>query len=280
MDTATTIAEVRMQVAAWRKAGKTIGLVPTMGFLHEGHQSLIKQAAAENDEVVVSVFVNPTQFAADEDLDSYPRDLAQDQKLSTAAGATLLFHPTTAEMYPPGFNTYVEAFGVTEVLEGASRPTHFRGVTTVVTKLFNIAQPDRAYFGQKDAQQVAVLEQMVRDLNMPITIVRCPIIREGDGLARSSRNSYLSAEERQAAVVLNRSLALAKQLLDAGERNANVILEQMAALITKEPLAAIDYLKIVDNQTLRDVETINTTVLIPIAVRIGKTRLIDNMIYG
>lgn len=280
MQLVTTIAEVRELVNAWKQAGKTIGLVPTMGYLHEGHQSLIQKAHAENDEVVVSVFVNPTQFGVNEDLSSYPRSIENDQEKSTAAGASLLFHPAVDEIYPAGFHTYIEAFGVTEVLEGASRPTHFRGVTTVVGKLFNIVQPTRAYFGQKDAQQAAVIEQMVRDLNFPVEIVRCPIIREADGLAKSSRNVYLSPEERQAALILSQALDLAQSLLEKGETSAEKIIQAMTEKIQQEPLAMIDYIKVVDNQTLQDVAKIEKPVLIPLAVRIGKTRLIDNVVFN
>lgn len=276
----TTIKEIREIVSEWKKAGKTVGLVPTMGYLHEGHQSLIRQAHAENDEVVVSVFVNPTQFSANEDLSSYPRDIENDLEKSREAGASLIFHPEVSEMYPDGFNTYIEAFGVTEVLEGASRPTHFRGVTTVVGKLFNIVQPDRAYFGQKDAQQAAVIEQMVRDLNFPVKVVRCPIIREEDGLAKSSRNVYLSEEEREAALVLSQSLKLAKEMLEQGEQSAEKIKQTMTEKIQQEPLAEIDYIKIVDHRSLQDVAVIEAAVLIPIAVRIGSTRLIDNFVFG
>lgn len=280
MQLVTTIAEVRELVNAWKQAGKTIGLVPTMGYLHEGHQSLIQKAHAENDEVVVSVFVNPTQFSVNEDLSSYPRSIENDQEKSVAAGASLLFHPAVDEIYPAGFHTYIEAFGVTEVLEGASRPTHFRGVTTVVGKLFNIVQPTRAYFGQKDAQQAAVIEQMVRDLNFPVEIVRCPIIREADGLAKSSRNVYLSPEERQAALILSQALDLAQSLLEKGETSADKIIQAMTEKIQQEPLAMIDYIKVVDNQTLQDVAKIEKPVLIPLAVRIGKTRLIDNLVFN
>ncbi|MGM0216147.1 pantoate--beta-alanine ligase [Enterococcus sp. AZ109] len=276
----TTITEIRKIVTEWKKAGKSVGLVPTMGYLHEGHQSLIQKAHAENDEVVVSVFVNPTQFSANEDLSSYPRNIENDLEKSREAGASVIFHPDVSEMYPEGYNTYIEAFGVTEVLEGASRPTHFRGVTTVVGKLFNIIQPDRAYFGQKDAQQAAVIEQMVRDLNFPVAVVRCPIIREADGLAKSSRNVYLSAEERQAALVLSHALKLAKKMLEQGEKSAATIRHAMTEKIQQEPLAVIDYIKIVDDRTLRDVRVIEAPVLIPIAVRIGNTRLIDNFVFG
>ncbi|MBO1308064.1 pantoate--beta-alanine ligase [Enterococcus sp. 669A] len=276
----TTIKEIREIVSEWKKAGKTVGLVPTMGYLHEGHQSLIRQAHAENDKVVVSVFVNPTQFSANEDLSSYPRDIENDLEKSHEAGASLIFHPEVSEMYPDGFNTYIEAFGVTEVLEGASRPTHFRGVTTVVGKLFNIVQPDRAYFGQKDAQQAAVIEQMVRDLNFPVKVVCCPIIREEDGLAKSSRNVYLSEEEREAALVLSQSLKLAKKMLEQGEKSAEKIKQTMTEKIQQEPLAEIDYIKIVDHRSLQDVAVIEAAVLIPIAVRIGNTRLIDNFVFG
>ena len=252
MKTVKTIEEVRNQVKAWRQAGQSIGFVPTMGALHEGHRSLMEKAKQDNDHVIVSIFVNPTQFSPNEDLASYPRKLQADQALCSAAGVALIFHPEVEEMYPAGFNTYVESFGVTEVLEGASRPAHFRGVTTVVLKLIQITQPDRVYFGQKDAQQVAVVQQMTRDLNIPVDIIACPIIREADGLAKSSRNSYLNPAERQAALVLSRALKLAQEQLSAGVRNSQALIQAMTAEIASEPLAKIDYIEIVNQKTLQN----------------------------
>lgn len=276
METVTTIEEVRQQVRQWRQNGETIGFVPTMGYLHEGHQSLMAAAREANDRVVVSIFVNPLQFGPHEDLANYPRDLSHDQEVCGAAGVDLIFHPSEAEMYPEGFDTYVEAFGVTGMLEGASRPTHFRGVTTVVSKLFNIVTPEDAYFGQKDAQQVAVIRQMVRDLNIPVTIHPCPIIREADGLAKSSRNVYLSSEERQEALSLNKALIIAKEALNEGQTSAPKIIGQLIRSFTFYPSAEIDYIKMVDPVTLTDLQEVADEVLILLAVRIGKTRLIDN----
>ncbi|MGO3602734.1 MAG: pantoate--beta-alanine ligase [Enterococcus malodoratus] len=279
MQTLETIQAVRKQVNLWRQAGETIGLVPTMGALHAGHQSLIERAAKENDHVIVSIFVNPTQFAPNEDLTSYPRKLEEDQALCEKAGVEVIFHPEPQEMYPSGFDTFVVVHGTTEVLEGASRPTHFRGVTTIVLKLLQIAQPDRAYFGQKDAQQVAVIQQMVRDLNVPVEIIVCPIIREADGLAKSSRNVYLNPAERKAALVLSRALNLAQQRLNAGTREPKELIQLIIEEISKESLAKIDYVEIVDQKTLQKVETINAAILVPIAVYIGNTRLIDNFYW-
>lgn len=279
MQTLETIEAVRKQVNLWRQVGETIGLVPTMGALHAGHQSLIERAAKENDHVIVSIFVNPTQFAPNEDLTSYPRKLEEDQALCEKAGVEVIFHPELQEMYPSGFDTFVEVHGTTEVLEGASRPTHFRGVTTIVLKLLQIAQPDRAYFGQKDAQQVAVIQQMVRDLNVPVEIIVCPIIREADGLAKSSRNVYLNPAERKAALVLSRALNLAQQRLNAGTREPKELIQLIIEEISKESLAKIDYVEIVDQKTLQKVETINAAILVPIAVYIGNTRLIDNFYW-
>jgi pantoate--beta-alanine ligase len=244
--------------------------------LHEGHQSLIRKAATDNDRVVVSIFVNPTQFAAGEDLTTYPRDLAQDQFKCLEAGADLIFAPSVSEMYPSGFNTYVTTFGISELLEGKSRPTHFRGVTTVVTKLFNLVQPNKAYFGQKDAQQVAVLQQMVRDLNQNIDLVVCPIIRETDGLAKSSRNTYLSTEARQQAVVLSQALALAETLISNGELKTSNIITALETHIQTQSLTKIDYIKIVDPATLQDINIITTDILLLLAVYVDQTRLIDN----
>lgn len=275
MKIVSTIEEVRAQVREWKKEGKTVGFVPTMGYLHEGHASLM-DAAGENDKVVVSIFVNPMQFGPNEDLASYPRDLEHDAKVCEAHGVDLIFHPTPEEMYGDNFYSYVDMDVLTKELCGLSRPVHFRGVCTVVAKLFNIVTPDKAYFGQKDAQQFAVIKRMVKDLNMPLTIVGCPIIREEDGLAKSSRNTYLSPEERKAALVLSRSIFLGKKMVEQGEKDCKKIKEAMTAEIEKEPLAKIDYVKIVDLSTMQQVETTEHGVLAAIAVYIGKTRLIDN----
>lgn len=274
----STIDEVRKQVKEWRKEGQTIGFVPTMGYLHEGHMSLI-DAAGENDKVVVSIFVNPMQFGPNEDLASYPRDLDHDAKLCEEHGVDLIFHPTPEEMYGDSFYAYVDMNTLTQELCGLSRPVHFRGVCTVVAKLFNIVTPDRAYFGQKDAQQLAIIKRMVKDLNMPLSIIGCPIIREEDGLAKSSRNTYLTSEERQAALVLSRSIFLGKELVEKGERDCTKIIAAMTAEIEKEPLAKIDYVKIVDFDTMQQVKKIEGGILTAIAVYIGKTRLIDNFMY-
>ena len=271
MKIVSTIEEVRAQVKEWKKEGQSIGFVPTMGYLHEGHMSLI-DAAGENDKVVVSIFVNPMQFGPTEDLASYPRDLEHDAKLCEEHGVDLIFHPTPEEMYGDQFYSYVDMDVLTKELCGLSRPVHFRGVCTVVT-------PDRAYFGQKDAQQLAVIKRMVKDLNMPLTITGCPIIREADGLAKSSRNTYLSIEEREAALVLSRSIFLGKEMVEKGERDCKKILAAMTAEIEKEPLAKIDYVKIVDLDTMQQVEKIDRGILAAIAVYIGKTRLIDNFMY-
>ena len=278
MKIVSTIEEVRAQVKEWKKEGLSIGFVPTMGYLHEGHMSLI-DAAGENDRVVVSIFVNPMQFGPTEDLASYPRDLEHDAKLCEEHCVDLIFHPTPEEMYGDQFYSYVDMDVLTKELCGLSRPVHFRGVCTVVTKLFNIVTPDRAYFGQKDAQQLAVIKRMVKDLNMPLTITGCPIIREEDGLAKSSRNTYLSPEERKAALVLSRSIFLGKEMVEKGERDCKKILAAMTAEIEKEPLAKIDYVKIVDLDTMQQVEKIDRGILAAIAVYIGKTRLIDNFMY-
>lgn len=272
------ISKVRAAVKAWKKEGLTVGFVPTMGYLHEGHKSLIDAARKENDRVVVSIFVNPMQFEPTEDLESYPRDLKKDAALCEAAGVDIIFHPEPEEMYADGFCSYVDMNGLTTELCGKSRPIHFRGVQTVVLKLFHIVTPDRAYFGQKDAQQLAVIRRMVKDLNVDTTIIGCPIIREADGLAKSSRNTYLSEKERQAALVLNHSLKAGKALVDAGETRASVIKSAITAEIEKEPLAKIDYVDVVDFDTITPVETLTGSILVAIAVYIGKTRLIDNFI--
>ena len=272
------IKELRSLIKEWKRKGLSVGFVPTMGALHEGHESLIKKAVLENDKVIVSVFVNPTQFGPNEDFDSYPRDINKDLNLCTNAGAALVFNPEPSEMYFENKSTSVSVSNLTNVLCGAKRPGHFDGVCLVVSKLFNIVTPDKAYFGQKDAQQVAVLKRMVRDLNIDVEIVPCPIIREEDGLAKSSRNTYLSEAERTAALVLSKSLNIAKELLENGERNADKIKEIMKEEIIKEPLAKIDYVEIVDSDSLENVENIEKSILVPIAVYIGKTRLIDNYI--
>lgn len=272
-------ADVQAQTLAWKRAGLTVGLVPTMGYLHEGHASLIKRAAAECDRVVVSVFVNPTQFGPNEDLESYPRDFEHDKALVAECGAHLIFAPTPDDMYAPGAATWVTVEGLTKELCGRSRPIHFRGVVTVVNKLMNIAQPDRAYFGEKDAQQLAVIRRMVKDLNMPVEVVGCPIVREADGLAKSSRNTYLNAAERQAALVLSRSLAEGKKLLEAGETDAQTVCARITEVINAEPAARIDYVQAVDADSIEPVAAVNGTVLFAIAVYIGKTRLIDNFYW-
>lgn len=273
------INEVRNLAKKWKRQGLTIGYVPTMGALHEGHESLIKRAVDENDKVIVSIFVNPTQFGPNEDYDSYPRNIEKDLELCKKAGAAAVFNPEVSEMYFENKSTSISVSGLTDVLCGAKRPGHFDGVCLVVSKFFNIVKPDRAYFGQKDAQQVAVLKRMVRDLSIDVEIVSCPIIREKDGLAKSSRNTYLNSDERKAALVLSRSLKLAKDLLDKGERDANKIREVIVNEINKEPLSKIDYVEIVDSEDLINVTTIKRNILIPIAVYIGKTRLIDNFTY-
>ena len=280
MQIVKTIEEVRSAVKQWKKEGLSVGLVPTMGFLHEGHKSLIECAVRENDRVVVSDFVNPTQFGPTEDLASYPRDLDRDAKLCEEAGAVLLFNPEPEEMYFDDRTTSVNMEGLTKELCGKSRPIHFSGVCTVVSKLFNIVTPDRAYFGEKDAQQLAVIKRMVRDLNFDIEIVGCPIIREEDGLAKSSRNTYLSEEERKAAVILNKSLKIGKEMIENGETNVEKVKEAIVKNLTTEPLAKIDYVEIVDFNTIEPIKTVKKPILTAIAVYIGKTRLIDNFIIN
>lgn len=273
-----TIEEVRQQVKEWRKNGNTVGLVPTMGYLHEGHQSLIKKSVEQNDKTVVSVFVNPMQFAPTEDLESYPRDLNADAELCTETGADLIFNPEPEEMYKNGFCSFVDMIGPTAELCGKSRPIHFRGVCTVVSKLFNIVQPDRAYFGQKDAQQLAVIKRMVLDLNVPIEIIGCPIIREDDGLAKSSRNTYLNDEERKAALILSKTIFMGKKLVEDGLTDAKELVRLMKENIESEPLAKIDYVEVVDFNDISIKDEISDNTLVAMAVYIGKTRLIDNFI--
>ena len=279
MIVAETISDVKKYVREWKKNGETIGFVPTMGFLHEGHASLIKKAREQNDRVIVSDFVNPTQFGPNEDLEQYPRDFDADCKLCEGIGADLIFHPTPEEMYGKDHYTKVHVDTLTTGLCGAVRPVHFDGVCTVVTKLFHIAEADRAYFGQKDAQQLAVVRRMVHDLNYNIEIVGCPIIREEDGLAKSSRNTYLSADERKAAVILSASLKEAKAAIDAGEKDLGKITALITEKIKTEPLARIDYVSAVDFNILQPKQKLDgEETLIAIAVYIGKVRLIDNII--
>ena len=272
-----TIAEMRK---ARHLVSDPVGLVPTMGYLHEGHLSLVRLARKENSLVVVSIFVNPTQFGPSEDLASYPRDMTRDLQLLEEEGTDLVFAPSAGKIYVHGFSTWVDVEQVTEHLEGASRLGHFRGVATVVAKLFNIVQPDRAYFGQKDAQQAVVIKKMVAELNMDLDIVLGTTIRESDGLALSSRNSYLNTEERQAATVLYKALSMAKQLWQEGETNADVLRHEILLLIQQEPLAKEDYVSIADASTLDELTVVDHPTLASMAVRIGKTRLIDNMPLG
>jgi pantoate--beta-alanine ligase len=275
MEVVKTIAEFRSLRAS---LPEPLGFVPTMGYLHEGHLSLVRQAKAENKSLVVSIFVNPTQFAPNEDLDRYPRDLEGDLSLLEKEGVDIVFAPSAEEMYPPVFSSRVEVDKLTRRLEGASRPGHFAGVTTVVAKLFNIVQPTRAYFGQKDAQQAIVIKKMVADLNINLEVIVLPTVREPDGLAMSSRNSYLNAEERQAALVLHRALMLVQGLWSQGEKDAEKLRNEMAKLIGKEPLANIDYISIADIKTLEELKELKTPALVSMAVKIGKTRLIDNVV--
>ena len=273
-----TVDEVRAQVKEWRKEGLSVGLVPTMGYLHEGHQSLIKKSVEQNDRTVVSVFVNPMQFGPTEDLESYPRDLEADARLVESTGGDLIFNPEPEEMYKDGFCSFVNMTGLPDALCGLTRPVHFKGVCTVVNKLFNIVKPDRAYFGEKDAQQLAIIMRMVKDLNMDIEIVGCPIIREADGLAKSSRNIYLTPEERKAAVILSKSVALGKKMVADGEKDAKKIVTAMKELINSEPLATIDYVEMVDMDTMEAIDEVKGHVLCAMAVKFGKARLIDNFI--
>jgi pantoate--beta-alanine ligase len=262
------------------KLPEPVGFVPTMGYLHQGHLALVRQARAENPSVVVSIFVNPTQFGPQEDFARYPRNPERDLALLEKERVDLVFMPTAEEMYPPKFNSWVEVGGITEKLEGASRPGHFRGVATVVAKLFNIVQPDKAYFGQKDAQQLIIIKKMASDLDMNLEVIAVPTVRESDGLAMSSRNTYLNPEERKQAVVLYQALKLAQKLNTEGEKDAESIRQQMTALIQKQPLAKIDYISIADAETLDELDKIKPPALVSLAVKIGKTRLIDNVVMG
>jgi len=277
MKTLTTLPEL------WQARAdlpEPVGFVPTMGYLHEGHLSLVRRARAECASVVVSIFVNPTQFGPNEDLDSYPRDLPRDLALLEAEGVDLVWTPTPEVMYPPGYQTWVTVDEITQVLEGARRPGHFRGVTTVVAKLFHGVQPQKAYFGQKDAQQARVIQQMVRDLNFPIEIVVCPIVREPDGLAMSSRNVYLNPDERRAATVLYRGLSAAKAAFEAGERDADRLRQIVADMVNAEPLAELQYVSCADPDTLQELHGPVERALLSMAVFVGRTRLIDNFLLG
>ncbi|WP_448376360.1 pantoate--beta-alanine ligase [Fervidobacterium sp.] len=273
-----TVAEMKKLSNEILKSGKTIGFVPTMGYLHEGHLSLVETARKENDIVVVSIFVNPTQFGPNEDFSRYPRDLERDLRLLEPLGVDYVFNPPVEEMYPSFYSVYVEETELSKYLCGASRPGHFRGVCTVVAKLFNIVKPTRAYFGQKDAQQFRVLRRMVENLNMDVEMVEMPIVREVDGLAMSSRNVYLNEEERKEAVRLYKSLLRAKELIDSGERDVKNIKQEMFKIL-EHPLLRIDYVEIVDEKTLTPVDNIDRKVIIALAVFVGKARLIDNMIF-
>ncbi|MDD6764202.1 MAG: pantoate--beta-alanine ligase [Firmicutes bacterium] len=279
---ANTISQVRDQVRQWRREGLTVGLVPTMGYLHEGHGSLVGKAAEDCDRVVASVFVNPTQFAPGEDLASYPRDFERDCEILEKQGCSMVFHPSVDEMYPDGngkTDTYIEILNdMPKQLCGRTRPNHFRGVCTVVGKLFNIVLPDKAYFGEKDAQQLAIIRRMVRDLSYGIEIVGCPIVREPDGLAKSSRNIHLKPDERKAAAVLYRSLKIAEEMASDGEKSSKAVTDAVRAEIEKEPLAEVEYVSAVDSLSMEPVETVGKGTLIAIAVRIGQTRLIDNCV--
>ncbi len=271
-----TVGEMR----AARARVADLGLVPTMGYLHAGHLSLVKRAKAENTAVAASIFVNPTQFGANEDLSRYPRDLPRDLGLLEAAGVDFVFTPDAAEMYPPGFDTQILVGGVTDRLEGAVRPGHFAGVATVVAKLFNIVQPTRAYFGQKDAQQSVVIRKLVRDLDLPVEVVVAPTVREADGLALSSRNSYLTAEERAVAPVIFQALSAARAHFDAGERDAEGLRQAVRRMLAEQPSLTVDYVSVADPLTLRELEAVDTGALVSTAARLGATRLIDNLILG
>ncbi len=278
METVKTVQQMIDLARVWHKQGKRVGLVPTMGYLHQGHLSLAKAARKDCDIVVMSIFVNPTQFGPNEDYDSYPRDLARDQELAASVGVDYIFAPQPSDMYPNGYSTFVNIEGVTESLCGAKRPGHFRGVATVISKLFHIIQPERAYFGQKDGQQVAVLRRMVKDLNIPVDLIAVPIVREEDGLALSSRNVYLTPEQRQQAVVLSQGLAKAKALFAGGERQADHLTKAVIDQIQTASLANIDYVQLVDGETMAPILQVEKTAMLAVAVYFGNTRLIDNVL--
>lgn len=278
MKVVDTITRMSTLVKMYKKEGKSISLVPTMGYLHEGHLSLVRAARKHTDVVVMSIFVNLIQFGPKEDFEKYPRDLKRDEQLATSAGADIIFHPSVKDMYPAGYSTYVNVEGLTDNLCGASRPEHFKGVTTVVAKLFEIVRPEIAYFGQKDAQQAMVIKKMAGDLNMGIEIKIMPIVREPDGLAMSSRNVYLSEDERRDALVLHEALKKAEDSVKAGERDSKKIIKMVSESIKAAPSAKIDYVSIVDIANLKDIKTIAGDILMAVAVFIGRTRLIDNII--
>lgn len=279
MKNISNIKEIRQIISEWKSQGISIGLVPTMGYLHDGHKSLIEQARRENDKVVVSIFVNPMQFGPNEDFEKYPRNLEYDFQMCSQAGADIVFTPSVTEMYASKNLVYIDVDELGDCLCGAARLGHFKGVCTIVAKLFNIVIPDKAYFGEKDAQQLVIIKRMVQDLNFDIEIMPCPIIRESDGLAMSSRNSYLSAQEREAAIIISKSLKLAKQMLYQGQRNADIIKQLIIDNISSEPLANINYVDIIDAVTLKPISNITTPILVAVAVYTGKTRLIDNFTF-
>ena len=272
------ISDLKAIVRIQKKTGKSIGLVPTMGYLHDGHISLVNMSKSENDFTIMSIFVNPAQFGVNEDFDKYPRDMEGDSQKAVLAGVDIIFAPSVKEMYPEGYNTFVEVSRITNKLCGRSRPQHFKGVTTVVSKLFNIVEPDKAYFGQKDAQQAIVIKKMVKDLNMSVEIMICPIVREKDGLAMSSRNAYLNSEERKAATVLSKLLLEAEIMIKDGERSVNVVYNYIIDAISSETQAYVDYVAVVDAESLENVRILKGKILIALAVKFGKTRLIDNII--
>jgi pantoate--beta-alanine ligase len=278
METITKIDGMRAVVKALKSQGKTVGFVPTMGYLHEGHLSLVRESIQKADSTVVSVFVNPTQFGPTEDLEDYPRDIRRDSEILETEGVHYLFVPKVEEMYPEGYKTYVEVHDFQDKLCGRSRPGHFRGVCTIVLKLFNIVNPDFSFFGQKDAQQAIILKKMVEDLDLEVKIEVLPIIREGDGLALSSRNTYLNAEERRAALVLSKSLSEAQKMIEKGERDVESVIKKMKKIMNREPLAKIDYIEIADMDNLSPLTRIGKKALVALAVFIGKVRLIDNVI--
>lgn len=278
METVETVKALKKRVRAAKRNGQTVGFVPTMGFLHEGHLSLMRQARQETDVVVASIFVNPTQFGPNEDFEAYPRDMVKDAAMTAAAGVDYLFTPSVKEIYPNDFVTYVEVEGeITRKLCGRARSGHFKGVTTVVAKLFNIVAPDFAYFGKKDAQQVVVIDKMVRDLSMDVDIVPCPIIRDNDGLALSSRNTYLTPDLRKEATILSRSLFDVEKLIHKGERNALATQEYLVERINTAKNAEVEYVEVVDGRTLENIDRMSGDILIALAVKFGKTRLIDNL---
>lgn len=280
MEIVSNISELREQISEWKKAGYSVGLCPTMGYLHEGHASLMRNSVMSCDKTVASVFVNPIQFGPGEDLSTYPRDFERDCEVLEKEGVDLVFHPEDSEMYKENFCTYVDITTLSDTLCGASRPVHFRGVCTVITKLLNTVKPDKIFFGQKDAQQLAIIRRMVRDLNFDVDVVGCPIVREADGLAKSSRNSYLSEDEHRAALVLSRTIRLGQALVAEGERNSKALLDAMKDNLRKEPMADVEYVEVVDGLEMQPVSTFKDGDLVAMAVRIGSTRLIDNFTVG